>query len=272
MIAKSGAELGREMLDAVRGYVARSISPVMRAVQELERKFSALPTPIKGADGKDGIDGKDGRDGKDGLNGRDVDPAHIAALVSSEVARAVAAIPPAKDGLPGERGERGADGRDGKDGRDGIDGIDGKAGKDGNDGTSITVDDLRPMIEAEAASWRQDFERSAAETVKRFLDGIPKPVNGKDGKDAAQLDTFAVALDGRTLKLSLTAGDRVITKEVRLPIPFDKGVYRSGAAYEQGDVITYGGSQWIALKDTSEKPPSDSWRLQVRKGTDGKSS
>ncbi|MGP1609790.1 MAG: hypothetical protein ACTS5G_03705, partial [Burkholderiales bacterium] len=136
--------------------------------------------------------------------------------------------------------------------------------------SSVTLDDLRPILEAESARWQLEFERRATDTLQRAIDNAPKPADGKDGQDAAQIETFDAVLDGRTLKLSLTAGEHKVIKEVRLPIPFDRGVFRAGTPYEQSDVVTYGGSQWIALKGTATRPPSDDWRCCVQKGKDGK--
>jgi hypothetical protein len=52
----------------------------------------------------------------------------------------------------------------GKDGKDGRDGVDGKDGRDGVDGTSLTPEDVRPLVE---------------EAFK----AIPIPKDGKDGRD-----------------------------------------------------------------------------------------
>ena len=81
-----------------------------------------------------------------------------------------------------------------------------------------------------------------------------------------------VTLEGRTFTFALRCGERVVEKLIKVPFPMDCGVYRTGKAYETGDVVTFGGSQWIALKNTTTKPPSDDWRLCVAKGRDGKDS
>ena len=59
--------------------------------------------------------------------------------------------------------------------------------------------------------------------------------------------------------------------KIKTGIPLDVGVWKEGASYVQGDVITMGGSAFIAQQDTSEKPGrSDHWRLAVKRGTDGR--
>lgn len=51
---------------------------------------------------------------------------------------------------------------------------------------------------------------------------------------------------------------------------FYKGPWMLGS-YKRGDVVTHGGSLFLALADTVEKPAfSDSWKLIVKAGKDGK--
>lgn len=45
---------------------------------------------------------------------------------------------------------------------------------------------------------------------------------------------------------------------------------RQGVKYLEGDGVTWGGSFWIAQKDTATKPDGGEWRLAVKKGRDGK--
>jgi hypothetical protein len=49
-------------------------------------------------------------------------------------------------------------------------------------------------------------------------------------------------------------------------MPIDRGVYRQGMKASAGDAVTYGGSYWIARRETAEPPkgPSDDWRLAVK--------
>jgi collagen type III alpha len=52
----------------------------------------------------------------------------------------------------------------------------------------------------------------------------------------------------------------------------DRGVYKAGETYEPGDAVTWGGSLWIAQKQTDAKPdtPESGFRLAVKRGRDGK--
>lgn len=176
-----GKAIGSQVLEAVRGYVSRSVSELSARISDLDNRLKAIPSA---RDGKDGIDGKDGATGKDGRNGVD-----------------------GKDGHQGERGESGAhgekgidgiNGRDGVDGKsvciddllptikqwfdslpppaNGIDGKDGTNGHDGVDGMSITAEDIIP-------------------TVKQWFDAIPLPVNGKDGADGK------TGIDGKSVSI-----------------------------------------------------------------------
>lgn len=183
----------------VKEYCGKSIAPILERLTTLEQR-----QPEKGEPGKDGRDGVDGKDGRDAVDG--------------------------KDGAPGERGV------DGKDGRDGVDGKDGSPGRDGVDGKSITVDDVRPMVDAFLRSiplpqngrdgergsdgksvtvedvlphfqqafdkWALDFERRAQDIHTRLLASFEKPkdgrdgVDGKDGADGLGFDDLRVEHDG----------------------------------------------------------------------------
>jgi integrin beta 3 len=50
-----------------------------------------------------------------------------------------------------------------------------------------------------------------------------------------------------------------------------RGIFKEGSEYEQGDMVTWGGSTWVAQSDTKAKPgDGEEWRLAVKKGRDGK--
>lgn len=241
---------------------------------------------------------------KDGVDGKSPDEAAILASVTEKMLRAVDALPKAQDGRDGRDAPevdtealalkvlalvpKPRDGVDGKDADVDVqeivakavalipapqNGVDGKDGRDGIDGKSVTLDDLTPAFEAKAAGWQLEFERRAADVLRGAIDKMPAPAHGqdgRDGKDGFSPDDFEVTLDGRVFTFALRCGERVVTREIKVPFPVDRGVYRTGTLYEKGDVATFGGSQWIALNDTRDKPPSDNWRCQVRRGQDGK--
>jgi hypothetical protein len=162
-------------------------------------------------------------------------------------------------------------------GKDGKDGVDGKDGKDGQDGQSTLPEDVAKSMEGYFAKWVLDFERKADLVLEKAVDKLKQPENGldgKDGRDAIELEDFNIELsdDLRTIKMSLIKGDSVIEKTLKIPCLLDKGVYKSENTYEKGDGVTYGGSFWICQKDGADGKPSssDDWRLAVKKGRDGR--
>ena len=86
--------------------------------------------------------------------------------VHDYIGRALAPFATRLKALEESRPQGGKDGIDGQNGTDGKDGEAGKDGVDGKDGTSVTLEDVAPLIE---------------EAVKL----IPVPENGKDGRDGA---------------------------------------------------------------------------------------
>ena len=276
---KDGAD-GRDFdPDAMRAEVARQIALVPppqdgRSIDlgaifteigvAVSRAVEALPKAKDGAPGEPGADGKEGAPGKDGragVDGKDGSPGVDG-----------------KDGVPGERGT------DGINGKDGCDGVAGKDGRDGVDGRSVDVEEIRGIV--------GELLASAVDAIPKAKDGEPgrdgrdgQPgipgaagengadgVNGRDGTDGLSLDDLEVEMKGRTLAFRLKGGDREVFREFRLPILKDAGVYDSGKGYEEGDCVSYGGSLFIAQRDTNDAPggKSGDWRLAVKRGKDGK--
>lgn len=283
----------------VREQIAKAVQSLSTRLDGVEQRFAELPEPKDGNDGKsvtvedvaplieqavskavaavpvpkDGIDGKDGEAGRDGVgkDGRDGKDG--------------------KDGAPGERGEtgpaglpgeRGADGLPGKDGRDGAPGqagergLQGERGVPGVDGKSITMDDVSPIIEAAIAKGMLELERRGMDQIQRCIDRIEKPKDGapgKDGRDAFDLEDIHAELadDGRTLTLAWVRGEARVERQLTLPHVIYRGVHQQAKQYQRGDSVTFQGSTWIAMRDTSSKPETDdSWRLAVKRGRDGK--
>jgi collagen type III alpha len=189
-------------------------------------------------------------------------------------------------GEKGDRGETGAKGDPGDRGEDGAPGTvgergpQGEKGDRGEDGTSITVEDIKSLFEAEQSKWALEFERRATDHLTRVLDRIERPKdgsNGIDGRDGLGFDEITVEHDGeRTFTFIGRRGD--IVKELGrgvVPALLDRGVWQTGVTYEKGDGTTWGGSFWIAQKQTTAKPGEQGprvtdWRLAVKKGSEGK--
>lgn len=136
-------------------------------------------------------------------------------------------------GEPGPPGPRGPEGAQGAPGRDGQPGVPGAPGRDGANG-----------------------ERG---------------VNGQDGFGFEQMSAM---FDGeRTLTLRFERGHEVKDFPIKLVgLPLYRDVYLEGKAYERGDSVTWGGSEWHCCDDTRTKPGegSKAWKLKVKRGRDGK--
>lgn len=205
--------------------------------------------------------------------------------VDAAVKRAVASLPPAKDG---------------KDAEVNLDQIVRevvarvpvpKDGADGKPGKSLMPEDIRPLVAEEVAKavsaipvakdgepgrdGRDGQPGIPGRDGADGKDGLPG-AHGKDGKDGADglgFDDMNVEYDGeRTISLVFTRGDVVKRFDVAMPVVIDKGVYRHDEKHMRGDAVTYGGSLWIAQKDSPDGKPgeSDDWRLAVKKGRDGR--
>jgi hypothetical protein len=110
-----------------------------------------------------------------------------------------------------------------------------------------------------------------ARLVQTEVDRLPKPPAGKDGFGIDDLNIRSVD-GGRRLVLSFAReGVEPIEREVKTDMVIDRGLWRPGRK-EAGDGVTWKGSFWIALRDTTTKPddPGSDWRLAVKKGRDGK--
>lgn len=103
------------------------------------------------------------------------------------------------------------------------------------------------------------------------VDGAPGK-DGADGRDGLGFDDLAVVEEGGAFVLRFTRGETV--KEFTLARPTLADAYRgvwSAGAFKRGDVVTSGGSLWIAMADTEGKPEAcDDWKLAVKRGRDGR--
>lgn len=117
------------------------------------------------------------------------------------------------------------------------------------------------------------LERLAAIEAVKPVDGLPgeKGEPGQDGKDGLGFDDLTVEHDGeRGVVLRFQRGDVVKEFPLTFDVVLDRGVYKAGQEYAKGDAVTWGGSLWIAQKETSAKPEGGDWRLAVKRGRDGK--
>jgi hypothetical protein len=175
--------------------------------------------------------------------GKDADMAAVASMIEARVKDAVSALPVAKDGV----GLAGA-----------------MISREGSLILTLTNGTTRDLGRVEGKD--ADMAALRAE-VKAMVDAIPRPRDGIDALGFDNLD-FTVTEDGAFLVFA--RGEH--KKAFRLPIVIDRGVFKDGTAYRSGDGVTWGGSFWIAQRDTKSKPDANTgdWRLAVKKGRDGK--
>lgn len=240
-----------ELAPVIREYTASVLAPIVDRLDELDSKLAALPVP------------KDGKDAdEDAITARIIDKmaddlAQIRAAIptpqelpdiSALVKEAVAAIPAPQDGK------------------------------------SVTLDDVRPLIEEGIAATAAALPAPkdgcgiknllidrAGNLVATMDDGRIAdlgPVVGKDadvaalekfitekidalpkprdGKDGFSLKDFDATLmeDGRTVLLSFEQGDQSYKVELGFPVMVYRGVFKDGQTYARGDTVTWGGSLW----------------------------
>lgn len=101
--------------------------------------------------------------------------------------------------------------------------------------------------------------------IEEVLAKIPVPKDGADGVGFDDLDVAEV--DGEVV-IRFIKGD--VAKGFVLPVPVYHDVWKD-KSYNKNAMVTYGGSIWIAKKDTATKPdtPGSDWKLAVKRGRDG---
>ena len=263
----------------------------------------------QGENGKDGKDGKDGVDGKS-ITVEDILPIIEANQAKWELnferraqevlQRAIDRIPEPKDGMDGKdadedfivksvlaRIDTGSDAiadipipKDGKDGSSVTEAqvfdavrkyVDENPIPVPKDGTSVTLDDIKPLIESMHNGWALDFEKRGQAAIQKLSDMMPKP---KDGRDGFSLDDFEMSVNGRIVTLAFVGSDQRIERSVKLDVPLYREIWKQGDNYDTGDMVTWDGSIWIALEPNKDSKPGQynkKWRLAVKKGRNGKS-
>jgi hypothetical protein len=203
------------------------------------------------------------------------DMAAIGETIAAEVERAVAAIPPPRDGtsVTAEELRPLVDDAVGKAvaalpvPKDGV----GVAGAviDRDGGLVLTLSD--GAVRELGSVVGKDADMASIEARLRDLVAALPPA--KDGVDGVGFDDLEFEHDGgRNFALRFVRGDVVKAFPFTVPIVLDAGVFKEGTTYDAGDGVTWSGSYWIAQKETGAKPDSGdgSWRLSVKRGRDAK--
>lgn len=178
-------------------------------------------------------------------------------------------------GEPGEsiKGDKGDPGDKGEAGKKGDKGDAGENGKDGERGLDALDIDVLPAINEERRYARGTFasHRKGLWVARRSTDGMDGwecLVSGVDSVEVMQDPN-----DPRKFGFGIKSSDgEIFTKEFRIPAMMDCGVFKEGKDYEEGDVVSWAGSAWVAKSATSSKPDQspEGWRLMVKRGRDGK--
>jgi Collagen triple helix repeat (20 copies) len=249
---------------------------------------------LRGKDGATGDPGIAGAAGERGENGADAEPGR--------------AGEPGKDGAPGKDGERGTDGAPGKDGTPGRDGTPGKDaepvhpdtlalmvvtevqkavdkavavipkavnGEPGRDAIQceplLSIDEAKSYPRGTYASHRGGMIRSFRQTDAIGAAGL-MAAGWAVMQNGIESETEISDQDGRQdWRCTKYTDGTELVRTIARAVVIDRGVYREGEKYAKGDGVTWGGSFWIAQKDTDSKPDSadGSWRLAVKRGRDG---
>jgi len=207
------------------------------------------------------------------VDGKSVTIDDVRPLIAQEAERAVAALPPVDVIAPVDAAVAAA-----------VSALPAPV-----DGKSVTVADVEPIIASAveravaALPVAKDGVGLAGAMIDRtgalvvtLSDGKMCPlgrVDGKDGDPGLGFDDMSIEQTGeRQATLKFVRGEQVKTFDLTVPAVIDRGVFKEGQAYTLGDAVTFGGSLWIAQKDTGDKPdgPDTGWRLAVKKGRDGR--
>jgi integrin beta 3 len=280
--------------------VAAAVEPLLTRIAVLEKR-----QPLNGRDGLPGVPGVSGRDGEKGIAGERGErgpegpqgpegPAGKDAPLPDldEIALRVASLIPApKDGtngIDGQDGAQGPEGRQGERGPEGPQGQVGDKGVDGKDGLGLagavlTKDGVLVLTLSDGSVRELGIVKGdpgpAGRDGTNGRDGLPgaqgrSGSDGRDGLDGLGFDDIHVDYDGeRTFTFKFARGGREKTfGAFRVPSMIHRGVWLEGKAYEQGDVVTWAGSGWIAKTDTITKPGdgSSDWLLVIKRGRDGR--
>lgn len=146
-----------------------------------------------------------------------------------------------------------------------------KDGIDGEHGRDAYELDVLPVI---------DFTRSYPRgTVAQHQGGVWRAFANTQGTHGWTcivdgINAIAVTRDserGFTVRITRSSDTTDATSFV-MPVLIYRGVYQAGRVYEEGDVVTWGGSLWHCNEPTDAKPDGESnaWTLAAKRGRDGR--
>lgn len=256
---------GKDGRDASSEHIREAV------VAEVKRAISEIPKPKDGVDGRPGADfdlaemrrqitvevqcaisalpqpknGEQGVPGKDGHDGESVHPDTISLMVVTEVAKAIALIPKAKDGEPGRNALQ-------------IEVL-------------SSIDPSKSYPRGTQAIY-QGGEIRASRNTSPIVDGLEK--SGweviRDGEANFEV-TRSADLRTFTFKRTLTSG-KIFESTFKQAVILHRGVFKNGDEYFAGDGVISDNSTWICVAESTKAKPglSPDWQLSARKGGDGK--
>lgn len=209
-------------------------------------------------------------------DGKDISVDAVREIVSAEVAKAVATIPPAKNGIDGKDGQsvhpdtvslmivnevkqavaaipKAADGRDALE----IDILPAIPPKSVLRGT---------FVQHKGGLWRAKRETGGGLTW--VADEWDLIINGLRNVSVVQLEnqrSFGIEIE--------LANGLKETSVISVPVLIYREIFRDGTEYEKGDVVTFGGCAWHCNTDKTKAKPgngSADWKLMVKEGRAGK--
>lgn len=138
----------------------------------------------------------------------------------------------------------------------------GQKGEDGQDGQD------RPLVEPVALKSGREYPKN---TVGTFAGGLW--VSTKHAIDDPKGDPHAwtcILAGIESLHVELTgprayefgvrlANGEVLSKDLRIPSPLHRGIYKEGETYLPGDIVTQGRSMFHCMAETDHAPPGNGW-------------
>jgi len=230
----------KAVAETIRDYTRKAFDALAEKVSRIESDLVALqgyvetiPEPLKGEDGKS-------------VTAEDVLPE-----LKAEVSRLVAEIPKPQDGksvtaedvLPALT--------------DLVKQLDAarpvpRDGIDGKNGDSVTLDDIRPLIDSQADRIALDLERRSHDIIQRAIDRIPTPKDGisPDPEDVAAKVIERLDLKGTRTDLRKLCAELVEAEVAKMGKPQD------GKSVELAEVLPVVKDQ-VAEFLAGLKPPQD---------------
>ena len=297
--------LAQRMISATREYVGKSEAAINEKLSsEIAERFDNLPVTLDGRDGEQGPAGEQGLQGDPGPQGEqgELGPQGVSGEIGAQGADGDRgeAGPQGEAGLQGLIGAQGERGEAGEKGADGVQGPQGittpehvvaalvashvqaevgklPMAKDGVDGR-----DAADLIVLQSINEKQSYRRGTWASHNGGLIQSVRATDPLEGRDLTNAG-WTVIVEGiaahmvnqtsaRSFEVAcqLTSGVTTISS-FTVPAMIYKDIWKDGNEYEHGDVVTWAGSSWHCQTDTTDKPGTgDTWRLMVKRGSDGK--